>query len=132
MRVTMPGYTGYDLVADYSAPGLVVYWLEPKPNVPVYVLQRVPNKRLVRQRNWSPVSGYQPQPGYAITLNEACGYALISIGGTIILVTLVEDIATVGLGTIDDVVTLPAGYMLIDTGNRLAQYVPVSQQVPAY
>ena len=44
----------------------------------------------------------------------------------VITVTIVEDITTLGLGTIDDVVTVPAGLYFINIGQRLATFVPVN------
>ena len=59
-----------------------------------------------------------------LSWSEACGYTLIVIGGVIIAVTIVQDIATFGVGTADDVVTVPAGLLFIDIGRQLAVLVP--------
>ena len=65
------------------------------------------------------------QPAYTVvSYQEACGYTLIAVGGTIVLVTVVEDVATLGAGTIDDIVTVPGGLLLIDMGQRIAAFVP--------
>jgi hypothetical protein len=61
-----------------------------------------------------------------ISLSEACGYGLIMVGGTVIIITIAEDIGTLGLGTFDDAITVPAGILFINWGQRLAVLVPVT------
>ena len=127
-RAPMPGFLGIDLVADYVGSGTVTYWLEPNALSLFGALPfLVPNKRLVRPPNWTP-GQYAQQPAYAISMYEACGYALVFVGGTIIVVTIIEDVATLGVGTFDDAVTVPAGILFIDVGQRIA--VLASASVP--
>jgi hypothetical protein len=123
-RFPMPNFPMVDLVADYTGNGTVLYWLEPNLLMGTLPLI-VPNKRLVRPRNWVPGQRAQ-QPAYVISLSEACGYALVMVGGTIIVVTVAEDIATLGVGTFDDAVTVPAGILFIDMGQRLGVVVPAT------
>lgn len=59
-------------------------------------------------------------------MSEACGNALIMVGGAIIVVTIVEDVVTLGIGTFDDAITIPAGVLFINIGQRLAVLVPAS------
>ncbi|MCI0526643.1 MAG: RHS repeat-associated core domain-containing protein [Nitrospira sp.] len=123
LRSDVPGFPNVELVADYVDPGSVIYWLEPKVTVPVYAIENleVTNKRLLRERNWQPIQGgLTPQPAWART----CGQVLVAVGTAIIIVTLVEDLTLVGIA--DDVVTVPGGLLLINMGQRLAGYVPVS------
>jgi len=121
-----PNFPAVDLVADYVGDGVVIYWIEPNALALFGALPFVvPNKRLVRPPNWVP-GQYALQPAYAIAWYEACGYALIVIGGVVITVTLVEDIATLGVGTFDDAITVPAGILFINWGQRLAVFVPAS------
>jgi len=122
-RMMMPGFPMVDLVADYVGNGTLLYWLEPNALAVVPFLS--PNKHLVRPRNWIPGT-LAPQPAYAISVSEACGYALVMTGGAIIVVTIVEDFATLGAGTFDDAVTVPAGILFINFGQRLGVLVPVS------
>jgi len=77
----------------------------------------------VRPKNWIP-GVYNPQPVSAISLSEACGYGLIIVGSTIIVVTVAEDVATFGAGTFDDAITVPAGILFINWGQRLGVIVP--------
>jgi len=49
---------------------------------------------------------------------------LVAVGGTIIVVTIVEDVITLGLGIYDDVVTVPTGYFFINLGLHMAAFVP--------
>jgi RHS repeat-associated protein len=122
LRMPMPNFPMVDFVADFIGNGTVIYWFEPNPLVVTLPLL-VPNKKLVRPRNWIP-GQLAPQPAYVISLDEACGYGLIAIGGTIITVTVAEDFATAGAGIFDDVVTVPAGLLFINIGQRLAVFVP--------
>jgi hypothetical protein len=122
-RTYMPGFPMVDLVADYVGNGTVLYWLE--PNILTTIPLLVPNKRLVKPRNWVP-GNLAPQPIQAISLSEACGYALVTVGGAIILVTIAEDVATLGVGTFDDAVAVPIGILFINYGQRLGVLVPVS------
>jgi hypothetical protein len=48
------------------------------------------------------------------------------VGGVVITVTIVEDIGTLGLGTFDDTITVPAGILFINWGQRVAVLVPAS------
>ena len=115
-----------DLVADYVGNGVIAYWIEPNALAPVLLGKPlaglVPNKRLLRPRNWVPSS--QPyQPAYAIDFGTACGTVLILAGGTIVVVTIVEDATVVGI--VDDVVTVPGGILLVNYGLRLAAFSQV-------
>ena len=122
----MLAFPAVDLVADYVGNGTVIYWIEPNALAIYGALPfLVPNKKLVRPPNWIP-GQYAPQPAYVISFDEACGYALIMVGGTIIGVTILEDITTLGVGTFDDAITIPAGILFISLGNRLAVLVPAS------
>ena len=126
-RTLMPGFPAVDLVADYAGQGVVIYWIEPNALSLFGALPFVvPNKQLVKPPNWVP--GLQPayQPAYVLSWQEACGYTLVVVGGVIILVTVAEDLATLGVGTFDDAVTVPAGILLINWGQRLAVFVPAS------
>jgi hypothetical protein len=124
-RSVMPGFPIVDLVADYVGQGVVLYWLEPNALAAALTLPLiVPNKRLVRPRNWIPDQVPAYQPAYVLSWSEACGYTLIVVGGVIIAVTIVQDIATFGVGTVDDIATVPAGLLLIDIGRQLAVLVP--------
>jgi hypothetical protein len=118
-RTVMPGFPSWYLVADYVMPGVISYWLEPNGLIPVPVF--VPNKKLVKSENWKPQRALQPV--YVLSFQEACGLAMVVVGGTILVVTIVEDVATLGLGTFDDVVTIPAGLLFINFGQRIA--VPI-------
>jgi hypothetical protein len=122
----MLGFPALDLVADFVGNGTVIYWIEPNALSLFGALPfLVPNKSLVRPPNWVP-SQYAPVPTYAVSLYEACGYGLIAIGSTILVVTIVEDVATLGVGTFDDVVTVPSGLLFINLGQRLAVLVPAT------
>lgn len=115
-----------DLVADYVGNGVVAYWLEPNVFAPVLLGKTiagiVPNKRLLRPRGWMP-SPQPYQPAYALDFNTACGVVLVATGGTILVITLVEDATVVGI--VDDLVTVPGGVLLINYGLRMATYSPV-------
>jgi hypothetical protein len=126
VRVKVNPY--YELVADWIENGLVVYWAELSknpPTIPVPARYEV-NERLHRPRYWNPPLNLQPvpQPAYTLSWQEACGYTLIAIGTAILVVTVAEDIATAGIGTIDDIITVPGGYLLINLGQRMAAFVP--------
>lgn len=126
LRVPLPNFPAVDLVADYVGGGVILYWIEPNPLALFGALPfLVPNERLVRPPNWVP-GQYAWQPAYAIAWYEACGYILIVIGGVVIIVTVAEDIATLGVGTFDDAITIPTGILFINWGQQLAVLVPVS------
>jgi hypothetical protein len=127
-RSPLPGFPFVDLVANFAERGLILYWLEPNLDAIAalgYLLSQieVPNRRLVKPPNWS------PQPGYAynsrIGFQIGCEQVLYIVGGAIIVLTIVEDIITLGAGTLDDAVTVSAGLWLIDLGTKSAQFVPV-------
>jgi RHS repeat-associated protein len=122
-RMPMPHFPGVDLVADYWRDGVVIYWLEPNALVQ-YGAQPfvVPNKKLVKPYNWAPNLLPAPQPAYAVSLQQACGYGLMALGGGIIVLTFVTDLSIIG--TLDDAVTVPAGVFFISYGQRLAVQVP--------
>jgi len=122
-RMILPNFPMVDLVADYTGDGSILYWIE--PNAFSFLPLIVPSKKLVRPKNWVP-GQYAPRPAYVISLDEACGYGLIAVGGTIIAVTLIEDAATLGIGTWNDVITVPAGLLFINLGQRLATFVPIA------
>jgi hypothetical protein len=125
-RIPMPGFPAVDIVANYIGNGTVVYWIEPNALAIFGAIPFViPNKRLVRPPNWIP-GQYAPQPAYAITPSETCGYTLVAVGGIIIVVTVVEDVATLGTGVFDDVITVPAGLLYINLGQRIAVFVPAT------
>lgn len=125
-RFPYPNFPAVDLVADYTGPGTIVYWIEPNVlAIEGAIPFLVPNKRLVRPKDWIP-GQRASQPVTAFSISEACGYGLITVGGTVIAVTVTEDITTLGLGTFDDVITVPAGLYFINLGQRLATYVPVN------
>jgi hypothetical protein len=46
------------------------------------------------------------------------------LGVGVIAVTIVEDFLTLGGGSFDDALTVPAGIYFIDYGQRLAVFVP--------
>ena len=102
VRVKLNPY--YDLVADWIADGLVVYWAEPRRRLPVYV--PIPErdqvgKRLRKQRGWHPLNPQlAPQPAYTIQAVETCGKIIVYVGGAVIVLTLVEDILSGGVGVI--------------------------------
>jgi RHS repeat-associated protein len=63
LRMSLPGFPFVDLVADFVAPGLVVYWLEPKVGVAVErARENSPNRQLVRERNFNPLASPVPNP----------------------------------------------------------------------
>jgi RHS repeat-associated protein len=127
LRTFMPPFIYLDLVADYAGNGVVIYWFEPNALAAVPFL-RVPNKKLVRQRNWVPGQpSLQPQ---VLSWDEACATAVIVVGGAMLTFTVVEDIATGGLGVPDDIVTVPAGIFLIYLGSRQAGFVRVQESGP--
>ncbi|NMC13397.1 MAG: hypothetical protein GYA34_11015 [Chloroflexi bacterium] len=115
----------FDLVADYVGDGVVVYWLEPDALAWTYTAKELRdiarNQKLFRRRNFYPSSPAY-QPAYIIDYNNLCGQALIIVGGVIIAVTIVEDATAVGI--VDDIVTIPAGYYLINYGMKLAYFYP--------
>jgi len=119
-RRTLVNYPQVDLVADYVGPGEIIYWVEIKPSVAVPARADVPNKRLLRGNNWNPYV----KPAQVLSWNQVCGGILIITGATIITVTIVENFATFGAGTVDDVITVPGGYYLINLGQRIATFVP--------
>jgi len=131
MREPMPGFPLVDLVADYTEPGVVSYWLEPNAlglaAIAASLPLVVPNRRLVRPREWIP-GQRAAQPASTLLVSEACGYAFVLVGGSLIVVTLVEDVATLGLGVFDDVVTIPAGLLLIDYGLGLGVAIPIIER----
>jgi RHS repeat-associated protein len=116
-----------DLLADYIGSGVVVYWLEPNILDPVLLAaylatQRLaPNDRLLRKPNWQPQPAllYQPDPAFVLQLS--CGTGLFMIGGTLMILTILDNAS--GVGIVDDVVTLPTGYYLINTGLKVATFV---------
>jgi RHS repeat-associated protein len=120
-----PNFPMFDLVADYVGQGVVIYWLE--PNASLVVVPLGVAKRLIRPNGWNP-RRLEPglRPAYVTSWGEACGYTLIAVGGIIIAVTVIEDIATLGVGTFDDVITVPAGLLFIKLGQKLAVLVPAS------
>jgi RHS repeat-associated protein len=120
----LPNFPWLDLVADYSGNGTIIYWIEPNALV-VTLPFLVPNKRLVKPRDWNP-GQYAPQPVYAISVLEGCGYGLMLVGGTIIFVTVAEDVVSLGVGTFDDAITIPAGILFINMGQRIGVLVPAS------
>jgi hypothetical protein len=127
-KLTLPGAQGLDFVADFAEDGLVVYWFELDPTVPVpprYV-DELPDRyrRLLRERNWDPATQQVRPRARVLSWQEACGHALIFTGQAIIAVTIVEDMATLGVGTVDDIITISGGYLLINWGQRLATFVP--------
>jgi RHS repeat-associated protein len=123
----MPGFPAVDLVADYVGEGVVLYWLEPNAlSLLGAVPFVVPNKRLVKPPNWVPGSQPAYQPAYVVSWQEACRYTLVIVGGAIITVTIVEDLLSGGAGIPDDIVTVPAGILLIYWGQRAAVFVPTA------
>ena len=116
-----------DLVANYAEPGLVLYWLEPNAlglallaaGAPLIV----PNKRLVKTPGWKP--GKASQPIYATSYSEACGKIIIVVGGLIMVVNIVENFATAGVGTLDDVVVVGSGLYFIDVGKKMAYPIDI-------
>jgi RHS repeat-associated protein len=116
--------SGVDLVADYIGQGVILYWLEPNIASLYGLLPfTVPNKRLVKPRNWVP-GQLAPQPVLVMSWQDACGYALISIGGVILALNIVENVTSLGVGVIDDAVVLPAGLYFVNLGQRLIAPVP--------
>jgi hypothetical protein len=115
-----------DLVADFVGNGVIAYWIEPNALAPVLlgkpIAGLVPNKRLLRPRNWVP-SPLPYQPAYAVDFGTACGTIMIIAGGTILVVTIVEDVT--GVGFVDDIVTVPGGILLVNYGFRLATFSPL-------
>lgn len=124
----LPTFPLVDLVADYASPGLILYWIEPNEwglaAIAASLPLIVPNKRLLRPQGWSP-GDLALQPANVLLWSEACGYALIIIGGVVIVVTLAEDIGTLGVGVFDDLITIPGGILLINWGQQLGAQVPV-------
>ena len=124
VRVKLNPY--YDLVADWIADGLVVYWAEPRRRLPVYVPipeQDQVGKRLRKRRGWHPLNPQlAPQPAYTIQVVETCGKIIVYTGGAVIVLTLVEDILSGGVGVIDDAITVPGGLLLISWGNQIAAW----------
>ena len=128
LQMPMPGFPYVDLVADYTGPGVIQYWFEPNAiglgalaaSLPLIV----PNKRLVRPQNWQPGTPVY-QPAYVLSLAEGCAYAVVAVGGTIIVVTILEDVFTLGVGLFDDALTVPVGLLFINLGQRMAVPVPV-------
>ena len=119
----MPNHPMVDLVADYSQPGLIVYWLEPNA-VGLAVLAaraalEVTNKRLVKPPNWRP----QPAFNYEIVYSDACRVILYIAGVGLITFTVVETLGTAGVGAWNDFITIPAGLLLISIATREAQYI---------
>ena len=126
-QTTIPGFPGVNLVADYVGAGVVMYWLEPNASALFGALPfLVPNKRLVKPHNWVPGLQPVPQPAYAVSSQEVCGYGLIGLGAVIIVGTVAETILTGGAGVWNDAVTVPAGIYFINYGQRLAVFVPAS------
>ncbi len=117
-RQAYPLSPNFDLVADYVQPEVIAFWLEPNGQV---VPIPLPIKKYVKPENWNPRSALQP--AYVLSGQEVCGQILIYVGGAIIAFTIAEDIATLGIGTFDDVITVPGGLLFINIGQRIA--VPV-------
>jgi hypothetical protein len=81
----LPGANGLELVADYAKPGLVVYWLEIDPTfVPPRNVNEIPAryKRLLRNRNWNPVTQQVSQPNIDPVIFCA---TVVVIGGTVFI-----------------------------------------------
>ena len=120
-RTVMPGFPALDLVADYVKPGVISFWLEANGFVPVPAWN--PYRKYVKPENWNPRQALQP--AYVLSWQAGCGEVLVVVGGAIIAVTIVEDAATFGIGTFDDVITIPGGLLFINIGQRLAvQVIP--------
>jgi hypothetical protein len=115
------------LVADYVGNGIVAYWVEPNALAVVtaagIAIEKGVNQKLLRPRNWN-LGDSSYQPAYVIDYESYCGKALIVFGGVLIVATIVEDASVVGV--VDDIITLPIGYLLVNYGNKLAVIVPNS------
>lgn len=103
-RAMLPNFPTVDLVADFTGPGEVLYWIEPNAlglaAIAASLTLIVPNMRLVRPPQWVPsLPAYQP--AYLLSWQQACGIALLVVGGVIIVTTIVEDFATLGALAID-------------------------------
>ncbi len=118
-----------DLVADYVGNGVIIYWMEPNElalvpfSVPLARYASI--KRFLRPRNWIPEQT-EYQPALTIDTRVACGTVLIATGVTIIAITIVEDASLVGV--VDDTITIPGGFLLVNYGLRLAVYSPTTYQ----
>jgi hypothetical protein len=132
LRIPDPWYPYLNIVADYQAEGVVVYWHEVNPWAVVMAAAMgtydlfLPNKELFRPRDWVP-GQYAPRPAYVISINQVCGYAVVAVGGAIIILTLAEDVLTGGAGIADDAITMPTGLLLVNWGLKQAAFVPVIQ-----
>lgn len=115
-RAVFPAVPTFDIVADYVQPGVISFWLEPNAGLAIPVPYLI--KKYVKPENWNPQRALQP--AYAFSWQPSCGTALIVIGGAIVVFTIIEDVATFGVGTFDDAVTIPGGLLFIDIGQRLA------------
>jgi hypothetical protein len=126
----MAEFPAVDLVADYKSPGLVVYWFEVNEKGAILVAEGaaivLSNRRLLRPDNWTPGQS-APRPSYVISLSveEACGWALVSVTGALYFVNIVENIGTVGLGTIDDIIVYPTGVLMLDLARQLGVSVQI-------
>jgi hypothetical protein len=98
LRVSMTGpYMGYDYVADFAMPGLVIYWLELNQQGRQMQqngqLPRVTNKKLIRQQPPIPIP--QPVGQQPIIQGWYCNWAMISDNGHIIWVQVWENLPDV-------------------------------------
>lgn len=59
--------------------------------------------------------------------NQACGYAVIMVGGAVLFVNIVENIGTLGFGTWNDAISVPAGILLIAWGTNQALLIPAQE-----
>ena len=131
-RFPDPYYPYLDIVADYQSSGVVVYWHEVNELSVVMVAilgyepLRLANINLLRPGGWNPGQPV-PRPAYVESWDVACGYILVRAGGTLILLTLVEDVATGGLGAFDDAITVGAGVLLINWGLNQALFIPAEE-----
>jgi len=129
-RMIDPRFPYLDLVADYTSGGVVLYWHEPNPASIVVLAAAgkllVPSRKLFRPRNWMPGQRAR-RPAYLMSWNQACGYAVIMVGGAVLFVNIVEDIGTLGFGTWNDAVSVPAGILLIAWGTNQALLIPAQE-----
>lgn len=81
----------------------------------------VPDPAPAPSRSWQPPAFVDPD---AILggLGVAAGGSLVLLGATVVVVTILEDVATLGLGVLDDVPTIVLGAGMVAGGVGMIRY----------
>jgi RHS repeat-associated protein len=103
------------ILTQLEYPGVVVYYdrhKRPDDRVPVFVFEWNPASQKVEKRRSARV----------LSWGEACQGAVVAVGGSIIIVLILDDATLIGIP--DDVLILPIGKLLVNMGQKTAAFVP--------